>query len=419
MREMKDSGVEWIGEIPEDWDIVPTKRFFRSTKRVVGNEVDNYERLALTMNGVIKRSKEDSEGLQPEQFEGYQILRKNELVFKLIDLENVRTSRVGLSPYTGLVSPAYIVLTNESKDNRFYYYWFMSMYYNEIFNHIGGDGVRSALNARDLATIPVVSIPIHIQHCIADYLDEQCAKIDTVIAKQRELIIKLGAYKQSIIIETVTKGLNSNVEMKDSGVVWIGKIPCHWNILKLKAHTSMLTPMRDKPQDLDGEIPWIRIEDYVGKYISESKEGFGVSIETVNEMNLKIYPVGTILCTSSCDLGKCAIVSKELVSNQRFIGIIPDDKTLPDYLYYLMLSNTERLNHLSTGTIQANLSRVAFEHLLVQFPPYEEQKEIVGFLDKKCNAIDNATTIKQKMIDRLIAYKKSLIYETVTGKREI
>lgn len=124
MREMKDSGVEWIGEIPKDWEIVQTKRFFRNIKRVVGSDVDNYERLALTMNGVIKRSKEDSEGLQPEKFEVYQILRKNELVFKLIDLENVKTSRVGLSSYTGLVSPAYIVLTNELEDNRYYYYWF-------------------------------------------------------------------------------------------------------------------------------------------------------------------------------------------------------------------------------------------------------------------------------------------------------
>ena len=129
MREMKDSGIEWIGEIPKDWNLLPTKRFFRHEKRVVGDAVDEYERLALTMNGVIKRGKDDSEGLQPEKFEGYQILRNNELVFKLIDLENVKTSRVGLSSYTGLVSPAYIVLTNGENDNRFFYYWFMFMYY--------------------------------------------------------------------------------------------------------------------------------------------------------------------------------------------------------------------------------------------------------------------------------------------------
>ena len=113
MRVMKDSGVYWIGSIPKNWLLLPTKRFFRTEKRIVGDSVNEYERLALTMQGVIKRSKDDSEGLQPEKFEGYQILRENELVFKLIDLENVKTSRVGLSPYTGLVSPAYIVMTND------------------------------------------------------------------------------------------------------------------------------------------------------------------------------------------------------------------------------------------------------------------------------------------------------------------
>lgn len=111
--------------------------------------------MALTLNGVIKRSKEDSEGLQPEKFEEYQILRKNNLVFKMIDLENVNTSRVGLSPYTGLVSPAYIVFSNNRDDNRYPYYWFMSMYYHEVFNHLGGDGVRSALNAKDMLSLPM------------------------------------------------------------------------------------------------------------------------------------------------------------------------------------------------------------------------------------------------------------------------
>lgn len=145
----------------------------------------------------------------------------------------------------------------------------------------------------------------------------------------------------------------------------------------------------------------------------------GVSLETVNEMNLKIYPVGSILCTSSCDLGKCAIVTRELVSNQRFINIIPDLDTNSDYLYYLMLSNAKRLNHLSTGTIQANLSRKAFEHLMVQFPPFAEQKEIAEYLDKKCETVELSIRKKQELIDRLNLYKKSLIYETVTGKKEI
>jgi len=233
MRKMKNSGIEWIGQIPEDWDIWPTKRFFRHTKTLAGEQVDSYERLALTMNGVIKRSKDDSEGLQPEKFDTYQVLRENELVFKLIDLANVKTSRVGLSPYTGIVSPAYIILTNDNEDNRFYYYYFMSMYYNEIFNNLGDNGVRSSLNAQDLLNIPMVDIPSSLQKRIADFLDEKCGKIDRYIEKQQQVIEKLKAYKQSVITEAVTKGFNPDVPMKDSGIEWIGMIPEHWGVAKL------------------------------------------------------------------------------------------------------------------------------------------------------------------------------------------
>ena len=260
---------------------------------------------------------------------------------------------------------------------------------------------------------------VSVQEKLADYLDRKCSQIDAIIARQQEVIEKLKAYKLSVITEAVTKGLNPNVPMKDSGVEWIGEIPSHWEILKLQAHTRMITPMRDRPEKLDGDIPWIRIEDYDGKYISASKEGLGVSMETVNEMNLKIYPVGSILCTSSCDLGKCAIVTKELVSNQRFINIAPDSNTSSDYLYYLMLSNAERLNHLSTGTIQANLSRKEFEHLMVQFPTKLEQKEIAEYLDGKCRTIEFSIRKKQELVDKLIEYKKSIIYEIVTGKKEV
>ena len=266
----------------------------------------------------------------------------------------------------------------------------------------------------------IVPLPSYDIQCrISDYLDRKCAEIDAVIARQEAVIEKLKEYKLSLITEAVTRGLNPDAPLKDSGVEWIGEIPEHWSLLKLQTHTRMLTPMRDKPEHLDGDIPWIRIEDYDGKYISKSKEGFGVSEETIQAMNLKIYPVGSVLCTSSCDLGKCAIVAKELVSNQRFIDIIPDSETSSDYLYYLMLSNAKRLNHLSTGTIQANLSRKAFEHLMVQFPPIEEQYKIAEYLDKKCSAINDALAEKQSLIDHLTSYKKSLIYEVVTGKREV
>lgn len=418
MREMKDSGVAYIGNIPVSWNVTRNKNVFSCSKIVVGSQSHNVQLLSLTTKGIKKKDINNAEGKLPESFDTYQIVKKNDIVMCLFDLD-MSAVFSGISLYNGMISPAYKVLTcKKSMLPKYADYWFQYIFDKRKFSHYAKN-IRYTLNYEDFSTLPILQPPFEEQQRIIDYLDKKCTQVDTIIIEQQKVIEKLNAYKQSLITETVTKGLNPDVEMKDSGIIWIGEIPFHWDILKLKTHASMLTPMRDKPQDLSGEIPWIRIEDYVGKYIYESKEGFGVSLETVKEMNLKIYPVGTILCTSSCDLGKCAIVSKELVSNQRFIGIIPDDKTLPDYLYYLMLSNTERLNHLSTGTIQANLSRVEFEHLMVQFPPYEEQRKISDFLDNKCNAIDNAVKIKQKIIDRLISYKQSLIYETVTGKREI
>ena len=187
MRPMKNSGVEWIGEIPDNWDVARTKNFFSNHKIIAGDQADSYERLALTLNGVIKRSKEDSNGLQPEEFTGYQVLKENELVFKLIDLENISTSRVGLSPYTGIVSPAYIILEGHEGTNMKYgEYFFLSMWQRTIFNQMGDDGVRSSLNVSDLLNIPFTFPSLEEQQLISEFIDAQCNHIDNIIEKTRE-----------------------------------------------------------------------------------------------------------------------------------------------------------------------------------------------------------------------------------------
>lgn len=428
MREMKDSGVEWIGEIPKDWDIVPTKRFFRNIKRVVGSDADNYERLALTMNGVIKRSKEDSEGLQPEKFEGYQILRKNELVFKLIDLENVRTSRVGLSSYTGLVSPAYIVLTNESEDNRFYYYWFMFLYYNEVFNHLGGDGVRSALNAKDLSVIPIVAIPIYTQNCIANYLDKKCTKIDIIIAKQQKIIGKLKAYKQSVITETVIKGLNPDVEMNDSGIEFIGKIPSHWKIIRLK---FLLTYLIDCPHetpkyDADGKYLVIRTADQDLAILRKDEDMFRLS---ENEYQNRIRRMSLdkddiVYGREGGRWGLACLVpeSNRYCLGQRMLQFRCDRELFnPQFAVYALSSSTVYLqgsfDTMGSASPHVNISTV--QNYAIVIPPIQEQEYIAKELQKKCKNIDFEIKRRQRFIDKITEYKKSLIYEVVTGKRSV
>lgn len=409
MRKMKDSGVKWIGEIPGDWK---TSKFKYHVENLDGKRVPIDS--ALRVNGIYPYW---GAGSITDYVDDY-----------LFDEELILLGEDGapfFDPYRPVaflvnekiwVNNHIHVLRPKSSINALFVTYFLNIV--DYGTYINGT-ILNKLTQSNLKKIAIVYPSLEKQEKIVHYLDDKCSRIDFVISKQKQIIEKLRLYRESVIAEVVTKGCNSNVSIKDSGISWIGYIPCHWKVLKLRAHAQMLTPMRDKPEKLDGDIPWIRIEDYNGKYISESKEGLGVSKETIELMNLKVYPVNSILCTSSCDLGKCAIVAKELVSNQRFINIIPDKDACSDYLYYLMLSNAKRLNYLSTGTIQANLSRVAFEHLLVQFPPKEEQEIIAHYLDKKCEAIDRQIDERQLLIARLKEYKRALIFECVTGKKEI
>lgn len=202
---MKDSGIEWIGEIPQSWDVLKTKFCFRYRKEIAGINSDKFDRLALTMQNVVKRAKDDSNGLQPEKFETYQILRKNELVFKLIDLQNVSTSRVGLSLYDGIVSPAYIILTPQSNiSSKYAEKYYYTLWKNQIFNALGDDGVRSNLGKDDLLNIPIPVPPLAEQERIAEFLDAKCAEVDALIAEKQNQLATLEEYKRSVIFEYVT-----------------------------------------------------------------------------------------------------------------------------------------------------------------------------------------------------------------------
>lgn len=441
MRKMKDSGIAWIGEMPEEWQV---KRL-----RFTGQ---------LCSAGVDKKIREDTEDVSED---------KREYLYKSIHYTDVYAhseSEIGNSEDYLVISatkkkaaqcalnegdilftsssetPEDIGHSTEVAENMpnvlfgyhltrfrpsegfakgFLKYLLGSSYMRSWFAYRAYGMTRYGISYTDFADACILIPPMHEQERITHFLDARCSVVNAAMEKEQSVIDQLTAYKQSLITETVTHGLHPEVPLRNGGVEWIGEIPTHWQINRLGWHTDALTPMRDRPADLTGDIPWVRIEDYDGKYIERSKEGLGVSQQTVHDMNLKIYPVGSVLCTSSCDLGKCAIVKRELVSNQRFIDIIPREGLKTDFLYYLMLSNAERLNVLSTGTIQANLSRKEFEHLKVQVPPENEQKEIADYLDAKCAAIDADIAKRRALIDQLADYKRSLIYEVVTGKREV
>ena len=402
----------------------------------MGNDVDKYERLSLTMQGVLKRSKDDADGLQPEKFNGYQILKQNELVFKLIDLENVNTSRVGLSPFTGLVSPAYIILTNNKKNNTFYYYWFLNMYYQEVFNKLGDGGVRSALNARDVLSLPMVYLNKETQQRIVSYLDKKCSKIEETIQNQQQVIEKLKAYKQSLITEAVTgkvkiangKACGEYESYKDSGVEYLGKIPLDWNIKRLRYIGKCQNGISKGGEFFGSGYPFVSYGDvYNNLVLPETVSGL---IESTHEEQ-ENYSVkaGDIFFTRTSEtieeVGFTSVCLKT-IENATFAGFVIrvrpfTDELIPDYSKYYFSSDAHRRFFVKEMNLvtRASLSQDLLKRLPVLIPSKEKQKEIADYLDKKCTAIDTAIEQKQKLIEKLTEYKKSLIYECVTGKKEI
>lgn len=429
---MKNSGIKWIGEIPDDWEVIKTKNVFRNVKRIVGEQHWDCERLALTLNGVIKRNKDEADGLQPEKFDTYQFLYKNELVFKLIDLGNIATSRVGLSPFDGMVSPAYIILYNDCSDNRFYYYYYLSMWHRNIFNSLGDNGVRSSIGANDLLNLPIVDTNEAERIKIADFLDKKCAEIDRLITHEEAMIDELKAYKQSVITEAVTKGLDRSVPMKDSGVEWIGEIPEHWHIMPLKSKFNFGKGLSITKADLVSEgVKVISYGQIHAKYnkshcIDKSLYRF------VDGQYLQICPSALvrqgdfIFADTSEDVegsGDFVYIDNSDLIFAGYHCITLKNINLHDgkYLAFLFMSQNWK-NQIQSQVNGVKLFSITKRYLAdakLLLPPQNEQQQIADYLDKKCAEIDRLISLKQEKIEELRNYKKSLIYEYVTGKKEV
>lgn len=414
MREMKDSGISWVGEIPKEWSVNRAKYCFVNTKEIAGCRSDRYERLALTMNGVIKRSKDDSNGLQPEKFETYQILRPNELVFKLIDLQNVSTSRVGLSPYLGLVSPAYIILkSNKRVLPAFAEKYFLMLWKNQIFNALGDAGVRSNLNSKDLLELYIPFPSLAEQQRIAEFLDRECGKIDGLKADIQAQIDTLEQYKRSVITEAVTHGLNPSAPMKDSGIPWVGKIPECWKVGRIGG----LYELRNQ-----------KVSDKDFMPLSVTMKGILPQLETAAKTNdgdnRKLVRVGDFAINSRSDRrGSCGISDYD--GSVSLINTILKPRNRMNAKYYNWIFHTpmfaDEFYKWGHGIVDdlwtTNWSEM--KRISIPLPPLDEQQEIADYLDNKCAEIEQIIADKKSQIETLDGYKKSLIFEYVTGKKEV
>ncbi len=424
MRKMKDSGVSYIGEIPVSWSITRNKNVFSCNKELVGSKSATTQLLSLTTRGVKKKDINNPEGKLPESFDTYQFVKKNDIVMCLFDLD-VSAVFSGISPFEGMISPAYKLMTCRSNMVPQYAdYWFRYISDGRKFNHYAKN-IRYTLNYEDFSTLPVVLPSYAEQLLIADYLDSKCAKIDAIIEKQQAVIEKLKAYKLSVITEAVTKGLNLDVEMKDSGIEFIGKIPAHWTVSKFKYLSQAIgdgihtTPNYDE----NGSAYFINGNN-IGEKFLVFKDGTNtVSDEELSNYKLPLLTENTVFITlNGATYGKTSFYQGEKVLLGKSAGYITFNQSEnKEYLRYYLQSNVAKLiMDLSLlGSTIANVSLRTLNNFIIPYPSQSEQLDIVNYLNSKCKLLDENIVKKQKIIERLQEYKKSLIYEVVTGKKEV
>ena len=420
--QMKKSGVNWILDIPDTWGV---RVLFQLANQVRNKNKDLLEQNLLSLSyGKIKRKDiNNPEGLLPESFDGYNIIEKDDIVLRLTDLQNDHTSlRVGQAKEKGIITSAYITLRPSGLVNPQYLYYVLHAY-DLIKGFYGmGAGVRQGLNFDEVKTIKVPFPSLEEQQDIVTYLDDQVFQIDSIIEEAKLSIEEYKRWKQSIIHEAVTKGIDKTVETRDSGISWIGRIPSHWTVRKIKNGFSIVsgaTPKSDKPEYWDGDVAWITPADYKtdDKYVGAGRRN--LSDEGYASCGTTIVPTGSVIFSKRAPVGTVAINQVPLCTNQGCLSCIPNVSADSEYFYYAMSVFTEQFELFSSGTTFKEISATAFANFSMVFPPVEEQKMIANHLSLKCSEIDSIRKEKQGLIDDMEKYKRSLIYEAVTGKRKV
>lgn len=428
MNEMKDSGIEWIGKIPNDWRIIRNKNAFVCSKELVGEKSELTQLLSLTTCGVKKKDINNATGKLPESFDTYQFVKENDIVMCLFDLDCSAVFS-GISSFDGMISPAYRVLScNECMEPGYADYWFRYISDGRKFNHYAKN-IRYTLSYEEFSVLPLLLPKKSEQRRIFDYLDRKCSQIDSIIAKQQEVIEKLKEYKLSVITEAVTKGLNPDVPMKDSGIEWIGKIPEHWNIIKLARiiNSTQNGLTRRNLDKSDGQIV-LKLKNISAN--GEISYEYQNRIElTEKELNTYSLSDGDFLFVrvngSKSLVGKCAVfhsIGETVAYNDHIIRVKISNYCIERFLLYYLLSSSGKTEidlHTSTAAGQYTISGEGLRDVYLTLPLKDEQKQIVNYLDNKCEQIDFTITKKQKLIEKLTDYKKSLVYEVVTGKKEV
>ena len=416
MREMKDSGIEWIGEIPKDWEVHPVYAYFEEGK-TKNYRMQEQNLLSLSYGRIIRKDINTNGGLLPASFNTYNVVEAGDIIIRPTDLQNDKRSlRTGLVKEQGIITSAYIDLRPKDNVNSKYYHYLLHSYdVIKVFYNMG-NGVRQGLNFSEFAKLLLLEPTTVEQQQIADYLDTQCSEIDATAEDIQKEISLLEDYKKSVITEAVTKGLNPDVEMKDSGIEWIGQIPKHWKIIRI----GYILGEIDR-RSITGMEESLSVSQVLG-VVPSSQIAVPSTASTMVGQKI-VEPGELVLNKLKAHLGVCFVSNYKGLVSPDYAVYKANEKVkskLLEYVFHTASCIWEFKKYI-TGVGQG-LSRLYTKDLFrinVALPDMLEQQQIVSYLDTKCSEIDTLIADKKRQLDILADYKKSLIYEYVTGKKEV
>jgi len=455
----KDSGIAWIGEIPSEWKVGLVGRYFNEIKNPNINQEEK-NTLQFKMGDIISKKRGDSK-YNPETIEAYNVVEPGTIMINGLNLSfDFISQRVGQVHEKGAITSTYLALYPSNGMMSDYAKYLLKAYDNCKALHAMGRGLRATLSYGIFRSEPILIPSIDEQHSIASFLDTKCGEIDSLISLQEEMISELQAYKQSVITEAVTKGLDPNAKMnccasrekndacisssetqpaierkfKDSGVEWMPQIPQSWNTRRLKDVGFLYGGLTGKSgedfnvdDDEDSYMLYIPFTNIFNNSVINPKQMYKVKIEKGEHQNL-VFKDDLLFLMSSEDydgVGKPAIIEEQIDNlglNSFCKGFrVTDNKTLPKYLFYYLSSHIsrEQVRQEAKGFIRINLRQDKLSCCNILVPPFDEQRSIATYLDAKTSQIDSLISLKQQKIDELKSYKKSIIYEYVTGKKRV
>lgn len=430
--EYADSGIEWIGEIPSGWQVKPAF--------AVANEQKNSNKgmletkvLSLSYGNIVERDVESNMGLLPASFETYQVVDPGNIILRLTDLQNDKKSlRVGLVKDRGIITSAYLCLNPKSLDSRFAYYLLHNYDLRKVFYFMGA-GVRQSMSFEDLRRLPCVVPSMSEQRTIATFLDRETARIDGLIGKKERLIKLLEEKRQAVISHAVTKGLNPNAAMKDSGIDWLGQIPEHWDVKRLKRLVPTIEQgwSPEAEDRLANENEWGVLKSgcvNYGKFSPEQHKTLPAT--TPPKMGIAVREGDLLMSRASGSkdlIGSVAIVENcpyNLIMSDKIFRLNVDMNCCDPYFLMQNLrsrSARDQIEQAISGAegLANNIGKGSIREFILAVPPLDEQRDISNYLKQKITQIEVGKEKLSQAIERLKEHRTSLISAAVTGKIDV